>query len=126
MRAIELNGVAVEANKQAFLWGRRAAVDLQQVERVAIAGASRSSSRCRRALDALVARRVAFLTEYQNAAYAKRYEALVDKVRRAEAQVSAGDALTQGRGQVVLQAHGLQGRVRGRAPLHRRRLREAI
>ena len=24
-RAIELNGIAVEANKQAFLWGRRAA-----------------------------------------------------------------------------------------------------
>jgi indolepyruvate ferredoxin oxidoreductase len=46
-------------------------------------------------LDALVTRRVAFLTEYQNAAYAGRYAALVDKVRRAEADVGAGDALTR-------------------------------
>ncbi|MGD8790273.1 MAG: indolepyruvate ferredoxin oxidoreductase family protein, partial [Burkholderiales bacterium] len=29
MRAIELNGVAIDANKKAFLWGRRAAVDLK-------------------------------------------------------------------------------------------------
>src|SRR3954465_15193055 len=34
-RAIELNGVAVDFNKQAFLWGRRAAVDLGRVERLA-------------------------------------------------------------------------------------------
>ena len=34
-RAIELNGVAIEANKQAFEWGRRAAHDLGDVERLA-------------------------------------------------------------------------------------------
>ncbi len=37
-----------------------------------------------RALDELVARRVAFLTDYQNAAYAQRYAALVERVRRAD------------------------------------------
>ncbi|HKY95664.1 MAG TPA: indolepyruvate ferredoxin oxidoreductase family protein, partial [Kiloniellales bacterium] len=34
-QAIELNRVAVKFNQQAFLWGRRAAVDLAAVERVA-------------------------------------------------------------------------------------------
>src|SRR5690606_1573517 len=34
-RAIELNGVAVDFNKQAFEWGRRAAVDLAGVEAAA-------------------------------------------------------------------------------------------
>ncbi len=33
-RAIELNGVAVEFNKQAFLWGRRAAYDMESVEKL--------------------------------------------------------------------------------------------
>jgi len=94
MRAIELNGVSVESNKLSFQWGRRAAVDLQQVERVALPGKP-VVVHMPQTLDALVARRVAFLTVYQNAAYAKRYEALVDKVRRAEANVTAGDALTR-------------------------------
>src|SRR6202011_5825093 len=34
-QAIELNGEAVDMNKAAFRWGRRAAVDLQQVEALA-------------------------------------------------------------------------------------------
>src|SRR5258708_187622 len=34
VRAIELNGVAVEFNRKAFLWGRRAATDLARVERL--------------------------------------------------------------------------------------------
>jgi len=33
LRAIELNGVAIESNKKAFLWGRRAAFDLARVEK---------------------------------------------------------------------------------------------
>jgi indolepyruvate ferredoxin oxidoreductase len=32
-KAIELNGAAVEMNRQALLWGRRAAVDLAAVQR---------------------------------------------------------------------------------------------
>jgi indolepyruvate ferredoxin oxidoreductase len=43
-----------------------------------------------RTLDEEIARRVAFLTGYQNAAYANRYKALVDKVRAAEQQKSPG------------------------------------
>ena len=33
-KAIELNGAAVKMNQAAFLWGRRAAVDLPAVERM--------------------------------------------------------------------------------------------
>jgi len=154
MRAIELNGAAVEMNRQAFAWGRLAAVDPQAVasaaglvrnpatadERTAdglhqlppgdwegnewgstsapqplraerelrglpdsggpTEGASQASPlnvatgeiaalplddlRLSRSLDELVARREKFLTEYQDAAYSRRYTELVAKVRAAE------------------------------------------
>ena len=44
-RAIELNGVAVEMNREAFRWGRRAARDLEAVERLAVQGDDRSGAR---------------------------------------------------------------------------------
>jgi indolepyruvate ferredoxin oxidoreductase len=93
-RAIELNGVSVEANKQAFLWGRRAAIDPDQVQRIALP-AKPVVVQMPQSLDALVRRRAAFLTQYQNAAYARRYEEFVEKVRRAELRVSAGDTLAK-------------------------------
>jgi indolepyruvate ferredoxin oxidoreductase len=93
-RAIELNGVAVDANKAAFLWGRRAALDLQQVERIA-APPEPVVVQIPESLDALVRRRADFLTDYQNAAYAKRYEAFIAKVRQAEAKLGAGEALSR-------------------------------
>ncbi len=94
LQAIQLNGVAVEANKQAFLWGRRAAVDLNQVEKIAIP-ARPVVVQMPQSLDALIARRVAFLTEYQNADYARRYQDLVERVRQAEAGVGSSDALSK-------------------------------
>jgi len=84
--AIELNGAAVKMNQTAFLWGRRAAVDLAAVERlVAPRSGAVISAPLSRTLDELVARRVEFLTGYQDASYAQRYKALVDKAREAEA-----------------------------------------
>jgi len=95
-RAIELNGVAVESNRKAFLWGRRAAHDLHAVERVASpADVIPLSPRASRNLDELVARRVEFLTAYQDAAYAERYRALVNRVRQAEADRVGGTRLTE-------------------------------
>jgi indolepyruvate ferredoxin oxidoreductase len=94
VQAIELNGVVVEANKQAFLWGRRAAVDLGQVEKVANPGQP-VVVQMPQSLDAVIARRVAFLTEYQNAGYARRYQELVEQVRSRTAKVSSGDGLTR-------------------------------
>jgi indolepyruvate ferredoxin oxidoreductase len=94
LRAIELNGVAVDANKQAFDWGRRAALDLRQVETIATP-AQPVVVQMPQNLETLLRRRIAFLTGYQDAAYAKRYEDLVAKVRDAETGIGAGDALSK-------------------------------
>jgi indolepyruvate ferredoxin oxidoreductase len=140
MRAVELNGAAVEMNKTAFAWGRLAAIDPEAVYeaagivRNAPTAAERTPHelpvlppgewestewgataapkplraedelrhvpahagtdgfaflplddlRLSRSLDEVVSRRVEFLTEYQNAAYAKRYADFVARVRAAE------------------------------------------
>jgi indolepyruvate ferredoxin oxidoreductase len=144
MRAIELNGAAVEMNKTAFAWGRLAAIDANAVAEaagairnaptpaeatphdLALLGATANEAhesglspqsglrdedelrhvppsnagdvaflplddlRLSRSLDELIARRVAFLGEYQNAAYAKRYAGFVAKVRAAEMAKAPG------------------------------------
>ncbi|WP_394539055.1 indolepyruvate ferredoxin oxidoreductase family protein [Lysobacter enzymogenes] len=148
MRAIELNGAAIEMNKTAFAWGRLAAIDPRAVAEAAgvtrkvptaaeatphdlphlkpgewegsewgatsapratrnedelrhlPAGAKADGDniaflplddlRLSRSLDELVARRVAFLTDYQDAAYARRYSDFVAKVREAEQKKAPG------------------------------------
>jgi len=150
MRAVELNGAAIEMNKTAFAWGRLAVIDSDAVaeaagvsRRSASAGpehalsalpplaseghesgmtapvprdvdsrdadamaSSRAASeiaflplddaRLSRSMDEVIARRVAFLTDYQNVAYARRYAGLVRRVRDAEsARASGSTALTE-------------------------------
>jgi indolepyruvate ferredoxin oxidoreductase len=94
-----LNGVAVDMNRQAFLWGRRAAHDLAAVERSAqaVAGAQVIGFVPRRArsLEEIVSQRVDFLTVYRNASYARRYAALVEQVRAGEERAGLGDALAK-------------------------------
>jgi indolepyruvate ferredoxin oxidoreductase len=144
MRAIELNGAAIEMNRTAFAWGRLAAIDPDAVAEAAgairnaptpaermprelpLLGATANEAhesglspqpglrdedelrhvpashageiaflplddlRLSRSLDELVARRVAFLGDYQNAGYAKRYADFVAKVRAAEAAKAPG------------------------------------
>ena len=94
LKAIELNGVAIDFNKQAFEWGRRAAVSLDNVEKIAFPPKP-VVMQMPENLESLIRRRVAFLTEYQDAAYAKRYEDRVAKVRAAEAALGTGDALSK-------------------------------
>ncbi|MCC6197561.1 MAG: indolepyruvate ferredoxin oxidoreductase family protein, partial [Burkholderiales bacterium] len=95
-RAIALNGVAVEQNRMAFLWGRRAAVDPAAVEEMAAPPkALPLSRRLSASLDEAVARRVDFLSDYQDEAWARRYLALVELVRAAEARLGGGFALTE-------------------------------
>src|SRR5262245_43673900 len=95
-RAIELNGVAMDFNKQSFLWGRRAAVDLEKVKRIAMpAEVIPIDQHFSRDLDELVERRVKFLTEYQDAAYAARYRALVDRVRSIESKKANSSKLAE-------------------------------
>ncbi|MDH5821822.1 indolepyruvate ferredoxin oxidoreductase family protein [Luteimonas sp. RD2P54] len=176
MRAVELNGAAVEMNKTAFAWGRLAAIDLAAVEEAAGivrnaptaaestphlldalppgdwegnewgatsapkplrdeddlrhlpasdptpadrpplsaagttegGGSARGSGgragtgdgnvaflplddlRLSRSLDELIARRIAFLTDYHDAGYARRYGDFVARVRAAEAEKAPG------------------------------------
>ncbi|MBZ4038132.1 indolepyruvate ferredoxin oxidoreductase family protein [Novilysobacter selenitireducens] len=146
MRAVELNGAAVEMNKTAFAWGRLAVVDMPAVMQSAglvrnaqttaeatphalpmlpageweghewganaapaplrnedelrhvpahaagdnVAFLPLDDARLSRSLDELIARRVAFLTDYQDAKYAKRYADFVARVRKAEAERAPG------------------------------------
>ena len=85
MRAIELNAVAVDNNKLAFEWGRRAAQDRAAVARALVpAQVVTFTPRDKQPLDALVQRRAEFLTAYQNAVYARSYQSFVEQVRAAE------------------------------------------
>jgi indolepyruvate ferredoxin oxidoreductase len=86
LKAIELNGESVPMNHQAFTWGRRAAHDLASVEAVAQALRAKSETREKSTtLEQVIERRAAFLVDYQNAAYARRYRARVEQIRNAEA-----------------------------------------
>ncbi len=89
-QAIELNAVAVDFNKQAFLWGRRAAHDLPLVLRAAGLDGSAPVTVPPLTLEEMIAKRVAFLTDYQDAAYARRYETLVRRVAEAEKSRAPG------------------------------------
>ena len=89
-RAVELNGVAIEMNLQAFAWGRRTAIEPDAVERAAAPQAVAPGRELSTTLDQAVARRIEELTAYQNAAYAKRYEALVRRVQSVEAERAKG------------------------------------
>ncbi|CAD6550331.1 hypothetical protein LMG27952_04996 [Paraburkholderia hiiakae] len=80
--AIELNGSGVKMNKEAFLWGRRAALSPSSAERALVAAKPVSESlRISSSLDEFIERKVEFLTGYQNAAYGERFRKLVSKVR---------------------------------------------
>lgn len=79
-RAIELNAVAVEQNKTAFEWGRRAAHDASGFEKILNPGQVISFTQ-RTSLDDMISQRAEFLTAYQNAAYAQTYKDFVQKVR---------------------------------------------
>jgi indolepyruvate ferredoxin oxidoreductase len=95
-KAIELNGAAVKMNQAAFLWGRRAAVDVAAVERlVAPRPDVVASTQLSETLEELIARRFEFLTAYQNAHYANRYKALVERVRQAEAKLKGLTGLAE-------------------------------
>lgn len=78
--AIVLNGAEVEANRRAFALGR-----------AYVAGrlAGKTEEPAPFDLDAFIAARILDLTDYQNAAYAAEYKALVEVARRAEAPLGA-------------------------------------
>jgi len=85
--AIALNGVAVEANRAAFHWGRRYVVDADAVLKAA---GLVEAPKALPTLDETIARREAHLGAYQDADYARRYRTLVDRVRRSESRTLPG------------------------------------
>jgi indolepyruvate ferredoxin oxidoreductase len=92
LQAIELNGVAISMNQHAFVWGRRAAHDVAAVRRIALGGkaAPEAPEDPAARLQNMIQVRIDYLTQYQNARYAARYAALVDKVRDVEASKTPG------------------------------------
>ncbi len=78
LRAIEMNGVAVEANVAAFHWGRKLAAEPGLAAELLAADAVEATPQT---LDDLIAHREAHLTDYQNARLARRYRKRVEKVR---------------------------------------------
>ena len=108
MRAVELNGAAVEMNRKAFAWGRMAAHDIETVKRaagnaaaplaanflpadaLATSAAFVGEGKLAQSLDESMALRAKFLTEYQNKGYAGQYRDFVEKVRGIERQRTPG------------------------------------
>jgi len=85
MKAIELNGVAVDRNKEAFGWGRVAAVDLSAVtDLLDTGGANVVDAKSEPTLDELIETRHGHLVNYQNRRWADQYRAGVAEVRKAE------------------------------------------
>jgi indolepyruvate ferredoxin oxidoreductase len=91
-RAIELNGVSVKLNLDAFLLGRRAAHDPDLFAALVV----KKMDRRLETLDELIERRFNDLVAYQDVAYGRRYRALVEEARHAEeARSKGGMALTE-------------------------------
>jgi indolepyruvate ferredoxin oxidoreductase len=91
-RAIELNGVSIKLNLDAFLLGRRAAHDPGLFASLA----GQATGRAAESLDQLIERRYQDLIAYQNEAYADRYRAFVEEVRRnEEAHMKGETSLTE-------------------------------
>jgi indolepyruvate ferredoxin oxidoreductase len=85
--AIELNGVAVDNNRRAFLWGRRYADDPEAVRREAKVDESRGDADAEPSVDELIETRRKHLIDYQDEAYAERYLRLVQRVRQREGEL---------------------------------------
>jgi len=91
--AIELNGVAVKRNLDAFGWGRFAAQNPQELEDLLKSVMQLPVEAVRpQTLDDVIARRVEFLTDYQDKNYAQRYKRRVDAIRKLEMERAPGSS----------------------------------
>ena len=91
LRAIELNGIKIDANKQAFTWGRIAAHDPAAIAALLDGGPRNKED----TLDDMVEARREFLRAYQDDALAERFTALVTRVRDAERAVTGSEQLSR-------------------------------
>nr|UOZ96573.1 hypothetical protein NCPCFENI_00468 [Cupriavidus sp.] len=102
LQAMALNGVQVERNQQAFAWGQQLAHAPASVQALLFTNAAKTDPTEKpiqfaapESLSSLISRRVAFLTDYQNAAYAARYQSLVMRVAEAEEKATGTERLSQ-------------------------------
>jgi len=92
-RAIELNGVEIEKNQQAFDWGRVAMANPDAIAgMIEDCGSDFSRDNRDESLDEIIERRADFLIGYQNQALADRFKTLVTRVGDAE---NSNDALVE-------------------------------
>jgi indolepyruvate ferredoxin oxidoreductase len=91
-RAIELNGVEIERNLDAFGWGRLAAADPAFL--ASSMGNDRLDHPAAESLEDIITRRADFLRDYQDEALAAKFLSLVGKVRDAESQAGGNTELT--------------------------------
>ncbi|MCY1346708.1 indolepyruvate ferredoxin oxidoreductase, alpha subunit [compost metagenome] len=93
LRAIELNGVSVDKNRQAFEWGRYLAHHGEAAVKALLPNAPSAPAAqvvaLPQTLDTLIRKREAMLADYQNAAYANRYREAVERIRAAEQKLGA-------------------------------------
>jgi indolepyruvate ferredoxin oxidoreductase len=80
-RAIELNGVAIDLNKQAFDKGRQWVVEPDIVEKEAGVDAQAKPIVKTKSLDELIEHRAGILIDYQDQAYSDRYRKMVAQIR---------------------------------------------
>ena len=94
-QAIEVNGVAIKMNTQAFRLGRLAAADPARMSAMMKGHDEASAPKALDAmsLDEIIAHRSAHLTGYQNEKLAARYQALVTQVRDAARDRGFGEEL---------------------------------
>ncbi len=91
LQAIELNGVAVDWNKEAFAWGRRLAHQPELIQKfLQMDETVKPLIFAPTATNDWVAKYSEELTAYQDADYAARYRAFVDKVVAAENAAAIG------------------------------------
>ena len=84
-KAIEINGLSVEDNKLAFLWGRRTAHDRKRVIELTSSIVTGLGIKDQpEGLDDLIQKRADVLKDYQNKGYVERYLHLVERVRTLE------------------------------------------
>ena len=91
-RAIELNAVAVEFNKNAFLLGRRFAHQPQRVKSLLPTDASADDVNL--TLGPLVEDRFQRLVAYQSVGYAQHYRDHIERMRGIDSDADADDSLT--------------------------------
>jgi indolepyruvate ferredoxin oxidoreductase len=94
-KAIEVNGVAIKMNTEAFRLGRLAVIDPKRLDSMMQGQDAPHAPKTLEAmsLDEIIAHRTKLLTDYQSARYARRYKTLVDQVRDAAKNGGYGDAL---------------------------------